>query len=107
MDPDPDGPAGVLDHRTVLTAAASRRDARIAPTITSTTPVTATHDDPWAIMYTSGTTGHPKGAIVTHGMAMNITLVTYDKNVAERDAKYDGYSVLVKIQATLHPKKCN
>ena len=27
-----------------------------------------THDDVVTIMYTSGTTGHPKGAMVTHGM---------------------------------------
>jgi len=26
------------------------------------------HDDLWAIMYTSGTTGHPKGCQITHGM---------------------------------------
>ncbi|MGB1118172.1 MAG: acyl-CoA synthetase [Parvibaculales bacterium] len=32
------------------------------------TPVETTHDDVCMIMYTSGTTGHPKGAMITHGM---------------------------------------
>lgn len=31
-------------------------------------PVLSTHDDIAMIMYTSGTTGHPKGAEITHGM---------------------------------------
>ena len=32
------------------------------------TPVDSTHDDVAMIMYTSGTTGHPKGAMITHAM---------------------------------------
>ena len=37
----------------------------------------AKHDDPITIMYTAGTTGHPKGVLITHGMtfwnAINIS----------------------------------
>ena len=39
-----------------------------------------THDDVITIMYTSGTTGHPKGAMITHGMnfwnAVNLGIPT-------------------------------
>lgn len=39
-----------------------------------------THDTPMTIMYTAGTTGHPKGVIITHGMtlwnAINISVPT-------------------------------
>jgi fatty-acyl-CoA synthase len=33
-----------------------------------TMPADLTHDDVWTLMYTSGTTGRPKGALITHGM---------------------------------------
>lgn len=39
-----------------------------------------THETPMTIMYTAGTTGHPKGVIITHGMtlwnAINISVPT-------------------------------
>lgn len=43
-------------------------------------PANTTHDDPMLIMYTAGTTGRPKGVLITHGMmlwnAVNITTPT-------------------------------
>jgi acyl-CoA synthetase (AMP-forming)/AMP-acid ligase II len=58
-------PAGYRSYEDLLARAAASEPA-----------VPVLPDDAWALMYTSGTTGHPKGAIRTHAGAALIALVT-------------------------------
>jgi len=48
----------------------STYERALATDVPAPLPVTLTHDDIGMVMYTSGTTGHPKGAIITHGMVL-------------------------------------
>ena len=66
--------AGWRDYEDLLTRAAS------------TAPNTAVADtDPWALMYTSGTTGKPKGVIRTHRNQALVGLVTEIELAIGRD----------------------
>ncbi|WP_211317142.1 class I adenylate-forming enzyme family protein [Jannaschia seohaensis] len=58
----------------IASAPASEPEASVSP------------DDPWCLMYTSGTTGNPKGAIRSHrGMAMLALMTQVELSLKRRD----------------------
>lgn len=64
--------AGQPIHRVTLHQSASETDSiplaeRARYPASAPTPLTLDWNDPWVICYTGGTTGLPKGAVLTHG----------------------------------------
>jgi fatty-acyl-CoA synthase len=69
-------PAGLLDYEALINRAS---DANPGTTVGPA--------DTWALMYTSGTTGRPKGAVRTHGKSAALSLVTdIELGFTRRDA---------------------
>jgi acyl-CoA synthetase (AMP-forming)/AMP-acid ligase II len=66
-------------------------EALIRKTSPAEPDVTVTHDDVWTIMYTSGTTGRPKGVVRTH----ESFIAQYLLNIAALEYRRDDRSLLV------------
>ena len=82
-------PGWTLFEDALAAAAATEPDAEVSP------------DDPWCLMYTSGTTGNPKGAIRSHrGMAM-LALMT------QVELKLDRHDDALLVMPMCHANSLN
>ena len=78
-------PAGYRGYETLLATAQDREPAiRVDPA------------DPWTLMYTSGTTGRPKGAIRSHGASALLSLIT------EVEFKLSGRDTALLVMPMCH-----
>ncbi len=106
--------AGVGHTATLANGRASDYEAGIAAADGRLDPPMADLDDVWTIMYTSGTTGRPKGAQITYRMcvfnaihcAMTVALTGQSKNLVFLPTFHTG-GLNVYANPTFHTGGCN
>ncbi len=79
----------------------------VAATSGSPPAAAATHDDPWCLLYTSGTTGSPKGVIVTHGMVFwNAVSISAEVGLTRQSTNLDALPTFHASGLNLYATPC-